>query len=107
VKTELGDDFVPVSAEKGVNVDLLVEKLWKRLNFMRIYLKRPDGEADLEKPLILPAGSTLLDVCKRIHPRFTEGAKYAYVWGSSIKFQGQRVGLDHVPHDRDIVTIVK
>lgn len=107
VRTKLGDDFVPVSAEKGLNIDLLVERLWERLNFIRIYLKRPEGEADLEKPLILPAGSTLLDVCRRIHPRFTQGAKYAFVWGSSIRFPGQRVGLDHVPHDKDIVTIIR
>lgn len=107
VRKKLGDDFVPVSAEKGLNIDLLVEKLWDRLNFIRIYLKRPEGEADLEKPLILPAGSTLLDVCMRIHPKFTQGAKYAFVWGSSIRFPGQRVGLDHVPHDKDIVTIIR
>ncbi len=106
-KKQLGSGFIPISAEKSLNLDLLVQRIWERLNFMRIYLKRPDAEADLEKPLILPAGSTLLDVCKRIHPRFTEGARYAYVWGSSVKFNGQRVGLDHVPQDRDIVTIVR
>ena len=107
VKKQLGDDFVPISAEQGLNLNLLAEKLWQTLNFIRIYLKRPDGKADFEKPLILPAESTLLDVCKRIHPRFTEGAKYAFVWGSSVKFPGQRVGLDHAPHDKDIVTIVR
>ncbi len=106
-KKQLGSGFVPISAEKSLNLDLLVQRIWERLNFMRIYLKKPDAEADLEKPLILPAGSTLLDVCKRIHPRFTEGARYAYVWGSSVKFKGQRVGLDHVPNDKDIVTIVR
>ncbi len=107
VKKELGDDFVPVSAEKGVHIDMLASDIWNTLDFIRIYLKRPDGDADLEKPLILPAGSSLLDVCKRIHPRFTEGAKYAYVSGSSVKFAGQRVSLDHVPADKDIVTIMK
>ncbi len=107
VKKELGDDFVPLSAEKGLNLDLLTEHIWKTLNFIRIYLKRPDGEPDFEKPLILPAGSALMDVCKRIHPRFTEGAKSAQVWGSSVKFPGQRVGLDHIPVDKDIVTIMR
>src|SRR5881397_1785768 len=107
VKKEIGDDFVPIAAEKGANMDQLVEKIWETLNFIRIYLKRPNGEPDFEKPLILPAGSTLMDVCKRIHPRFTEGAKYAYVSGSSVKFTGQRVGLDHVPADKDVVTIMK
>jgi uncharacterized protein len=107
VKKQVGIDFVPVAAEKGLNMGILAERIWETLNFIRIYLKRPDGEPDFEKPLILPAGSTLRDVCKKIHPRFVEGAKYAFVSGSSVKFAGQRVGLDHVPSDRDIVTIMK
>jgi uncharacterized protein len=107
VKKQVGTDFVPVSAEKGLNMELLAERIWETLNFIRIYLKRPDGEPDFEKPLILPAGSTLRDVCKKIHPRFVEGAKYAFVSGSSVKFAGQRVGLDYVPSDRDIVTIMR
>jgi uncharacterized protein len=107
VKKQVGTNFVPVAAEKGLNMDLLAERIWETLDFIRIYLKRPDGEPDFEKPLILPAGSTLRDVCKKIHPRFVEGAKYAFVSGSSVKFAGQRVGLDHVPVDKDVVTIMR
>src|SRR5919108_6265268 len=100
VKKQLGGNFVPVSAEKNMNIEGLVEKLWEKLDFMRIYLKRRDGEPDFEEPLILPAGSTVNDICKKIHPRFSEGAKYALVWGSSVKYPGQRVGLEHVPVDK-------
>ncbi len=107
VKKQLGDDFVPLSAEKDVNLNLLTEQIWKTLDFIRIYLKRPDGDPDFEKPLILPTGSTLMDVCKRIHPRFTEGARMAQVWGTSVKFSGQKVGLDHIPADKDVVTILR
>jgi ribosome-interacting GTPase 1 len=106
-KKQIGRDFVPISAEKGLNMDLLAEKIWETLDFIRIYLKRPDGDADFEKPLILSAGSTLRDVCKKISPRFVEGAKYAFVSGSSVKFTGQRVSLDHVPSDKDVVTIMR
>jgi ribosome-interacting GTPase 1 len=88
-------------------MDLLTERIWETLDFIRIYLKRPDGEPDFEKPLILAAGSTLRDVCKKIHPRFSEGAKYALVSGPSVKYAGQRVGLDHTPVDKDIVTIMR
>src|SRR5882762_4888881 len=107
VKRQVGSDFVPISAEKGLNIDKLTERIWETLDFIRIYLKRPDGEPDFEKPLILPAGSTLRDVSKKIHPRFSEGAKYALVSGRSVKYAGQRVGLDHVPLDKDVVTIMK
>src|SRR5437016_6333038 len=107
VKRQVGTDFVPISAEKGLNIDLLTERIWETLDFIRIYLKRPDGEPDFDKPLILPASSTLRDVCKKIHPRFSEGAKYALVSGQSVKYAGQRVGLDHVPLDKDVVTIMR
>lgn len=33
--------------------------------------------------------------------------KYAWVWGSSVKYQPQRVGLDHILCDEDVVQIVK
>ncbi len=106
VKRELGN-FVPLSAEKDVNLELLREQIWDRLDFIRIYLKPRDRGPDMEHPMILPSGSNLFELCKRIHPKFSEGAKFAYVIGSSVKFEGQRVGLDHVPNDKDIVTIVK
>jgi ribosome-interacting GTPase 1 len=107
VKKQLGSYFVPISAEKGLNIQGLIEGLWETLNFIRIYLKRRDGEPDFDEPLILPAGSTVNDICKKIHPRFSEGAKYALIWGASVKYPGQRVGLEHVPADKDIVTIMK
>lgn len=106
-KKQFSNEFTPISAEKGVNIEQLADEIWKALNFIRIYLKRPDGEPDFEKPLILPAGSALVDVCKRIHPRFAEGAKYAFVSGSSVRFAGQRVSLDHIPADKDVVTIMR
>lgn len=31
----------------------------------------------------------------------------ALVWGSSVKFQPQRVGREHILHDEDVVQIVK
>src|SRR5437879_4557245 len=49
-KKQIGSDFVPISAEKGLNMALLTERIWETLNFIRIYLKRPDGEPDFEKP---------------------------------------------------------
>ena len=33
--------------------------------------------------------------------------KYAWVWGSSVKHQPQKVGKDHVLDDEDVVQIVK
>jgi hypothetical protein len=34
-----------------------------------------------------------------------ENFRYARVWGRSVKFDGQRVGLEHVLEDEDTLTI--
>src|SRR5207245_2257979 len=43
VRKQVGSDFVPISAEKGLNMDLLTERIWETLDFILIYLKRPDA----------------------------------------------------------------
>ena len=33
--------------------------------------------------------------------------RYAMVWGSSVKFNPQKVGIDHQLEDEDVVQIIK
>jgi ribosome-interacting GTPase 1 len=73
--------------------------------FIRIYLKPPGGKPDFDEPLIMRRGCTVADVCKKLHRGMLESFRYAKVWGKSVKYQGQRVGLDHVLEDEDILTI--
>jgi len=102
---ELPDGVIPISAEKRINIDLLKEKIYEKLNFIRIYLKPPGGKADFNEPLIIHRGATISEVCKKLHRGMLESFRYAKVWGRSVRYQGQRVGLDHVLEDEDVVTI--
>jgi len=102
---ELPDGVIPISAEKHINLDLLKEKIYEKLEFIRIYLKPPGGKPDFNEPLIMRRGATIADVCRKLHRGMLESFRYARVWGKSVKYQGQRVGLDHVLEDEDIVTI--
>ncbi|RLI83316.1 GTP-binding protein [Archaeoglobales archaeon] len=102
---ELSDDVLPVSAEKRVNLDLLSKKIYEKLDFIRIYLKPPGGKANMDEPMIVRRGSTVGDVCKKLHRKMYENFKYAKVRGPSVRFDGQRVGLDHILYDGDILTI--
>ncbi len=102
---DLPKDVIPISAEKGINLDVLKEEIFRKLNFIRIYLKPPGGKPDFEEPLIMRRGCTVEDVCRKLHGDMVKNFRYARVWGKSVKYQGQRVGLDHVLEDEDILTI--
>ena len=103
---EYGDRFkiVPVSAKKGINIDVVKDALYELAGVIRVFTKSP-GEEPAYPPIALKKGSTVLDVAKRIHKDFAKNFKYARVWGKSVKFPGQRVGADHVLEDGDIVEI--
>jgi ribosome-interacting GTPase 1 len=49
---------------------------------------------------------TVLDVAHTIHHELAESCRGARVWGRSARFEGQRVGRDHVLEDGDTVEIV-
>ncbi|MEM4702735.1 MAG: TGS domain-containing protein, partial [Archaeoglobaceae archaeon] len=97
-------DAIKISAEKGINLGLLKEEIYRKLRFIKVYLK-PPGEKVSEKPMVLREGARVEDVCRKIHNDFVEKFKYARVWGKSVKFDGQRVGLDHILSDGDIISI--
>lgn len=65
------------------------------------------GETDYKEPMIVQNGSTIGDICNKIHRNMARNFKYGMVWGKSAKFAGQKVGLDHVMSDEDVLTIVK
>lgn len=93
---------IPVSAAEGTNIDRLKEMIWDRLGLMRIYLKKVGKRPDLKEPVIMKRGSTIKDVCLRIHKDFDEHFRFARVWGSS-RFEGQKIGMNYVLSDRDVV----
>jgi hypothetical protein len=107
VKTRVGGGIIPISADQNVNLEELKKEIYGSLRLIKVYLKPRNGSPDFEEPLIITAGSTISDVCKKIHKKIVGEAKYALVSGNSVRFSPQRVGMDHVVEDRDVVTIVK
>lgn len=96
--------LLPVSARTGLNLDKLGELLFRRLGIIRVYTKKPNAEPS-KTPVVLPRGSTVRDLAEHIHSDLIEHFLYAKVWGPSAKYPGERVGLDHVLEDGDIVEI--
>ena len=65
------------------------------------------GETDYKEPLITRDKSTVMDICDKLHRDLKKDFRYALVWGKSVKFGGQRVGINHILQDEDVLTIVK
>lgn len=104
--SKLQYDFVPVSAEGGVNIAALKEEIYKKLDFVRIYMRRRSGETDYKEPMIVRNGSSVLEVCNKVHRNIKDEFRYALIWGKSVKFGGQRVGINHRLMDEDVLTLV-
>jgi ribosome-interacting GTPase 1 len=94
----------PVCAELGKGLPELKDALFKMLDVIRIYSKVPGKDADMKKPFIVPRGSNVMDVARKIHREFAENLKSARVWGSG-KFDGQIVDVEHIVEDGDILEI--
>lgn len=99
-------DAVFISANKQVNVEKLKREIFNKLELIRVYLKPQGRKADLKDPLIIRKDSTVKDVANKLHREFVRNFRHAKVWGSSVKFEGQKVGLDHVLNDEDILRII-
>src|ERR671923_202007 len=101
------NNFIAISADSAINIDVLKEVIYQRLGFIRVYMRPKGRETDFKEPLIIKNGATVEDVCNKIHRNMAKNFRYGLVWGRSAKFAGQKVGLDHKVADEDILTIVK
>jgi ribosome-interacting GTPase 1 len=97
---------VYVAANREVGLSELKEEIFRKLDFIHVFLKPQGQDADMKEPMVIMNGSTIGDLCDRIHRTFRRNFRYATVWGESAKFPGQTVGADHVLMNGDIVTIV-
>lgn len=96
-----------VAAESNIGVESLKDAIYNKLRFIRIYTRRRGEVADLEEPLMMKSGSTVGEVCEALHRDLRKNFRYALITGKSVKHQQQRVGLDHIVQEGDVVYIVK
>ncbi len=107
LKKKIKSEVIEVSANSDINIELLKEKIYEKLKFIRIYMRPKGGETDYKEPLIARDGDTVEDICNKLHRRMKRAFRYGLVWGKSVKFGGQRVGLTHILLDEDVLTIIK
>lgn len=102
-------DSVVISVHMELNLDYLLKKIWDYMGLIRIYTKRRGEAPDLEEPMVLSGqrhGLTIEAACKSISKELLGIFNFALVWGKSTKFNPQRVGLNHVLQDEDVLQVM-
>jgi hypothetical protein len=97
--------MMPVSVVTGRNIDAMKRAIFKRLEVMRVYSQAPGEQANLDRPFVIPIGSSVEDFAGKVHQDFAKNMKSARVWGKSAAFDGQTVSREHVLQDGDIVEL--
>ena len=104
IKQTIAPDLL-ISVSQNINIPELKDLIFDKLNFIRIYTKEVNKEVDMNEPLIMKKGSTIEDVCRKLHKDFVKKFRLAKIWGSS-KFPGQVLKkLNRVVEDNDIIEI--
>jgi len=103
---EKGLNVLTISATTGDGLNELREEIFSQLKLIRIYMKPVGKQTDYDEPLILRAGDSVEDACRKLHRDFKRKFRYATVSGPSAKHDIQKVGLEHTLQDEDILTIV-
>ncbi len=95
-------NFVMISAKTGENVSELREKILIGFGKLRVFTKEP-GKEKSPRPIILEQNSIVVDVAEKIAHGFSKKVIETKIWGPSSKFPGQKVGLNHMLKDLDVV----
>jgi small GTP-binding protein len=95
-----GLPVVTVSVLDDASLARLRVEAWRLTGLIRVHV-RDGGD-----PFALPTGSTVLDVAAAIHSDLVRDFRGARVWGPSARFEGQRVGRDHVVLEGDTIDVL-
>ncbi len=99
-----GYKILPVSTETGEGLDDFTREVFLGLDVVRAYTKTPGKKPDLDSPVYMKRGETVIDFAREIHKDFAENLKFARIWGEG-KYDGQSVNRDHEINDGDIIEL--
>ena len=72
------------------------------MNVIRVYMKEP-GKPISSQPMVLPKGSSVRKVAESIYKGFSKQITETKLTGPSGKFSNQKVGLEHILKDKDVL----
>ncbi|KAG7398500.1 Developmentally-regulated GTP-binding protein 2 [Phytophthora boehmeriae] len=93
----------------ALNFDTLLAKMWDYMGLTRVYTKRRGEAPQFEEPVVLGSerkGVSVQSACMSISKDMLDNFNYALVWGTSTKYNPQRVGKEHMLHDEDVLQVI-
>ena len=67
---------VPISSKEWLNIDELIDVMWKALDLVRVYTKPRGQSPDYSAPVVLKRGkSSIEDFCNAIHKEIAKQLK--------------------------------
>jgi small GTP-binding protein len=100
-----GIRFKTASFSDPTELQALKPDLFALLEKVKVYTKRPGQKPDLNSPLVLKKGATIVDLANDLHKDFAANLKHAKLFGPNAKFEGQRIPQDYALQDNDVVEI--
>lgn len=98
-------EYVSISTLTGRGMEQFGQTVYRLLDIIRIYAKKPHKPADMADPFTLPRGSTVADLAQHIHRDLAEKLKTARAWGAQDIHDGQNVPRDHILSDKEIIEL--
>jgi ribosome-interacting GTPase 1 len=106
LKTLLPKSFeiAAISDNDLPSLENMLAVMFRLLEIIRVYAKKPGKPADMKDPFVLHKGATVADLAELIHRDLAEKLKTARCWGIGVH-EGQNVHKTHVLCDKDIVEL--
>jgi len=100
-------DCLFISVPEGIGTEELKKRIFEKLNFVRIYLRRELGAQPAKDPLICKKGVTIFEAASKISKNLASEIKGAKIKGPSASHPNQLVGLRHQLLDGDDIFFIK
>ncbi len=97
-------EIIPVSSSNNEGFDSIEETIFNKLNKIRVFTRNNVGDIS-ERPIILDKGSTIENAIEVLSKKMLRFFRFARVWGKSAKFDGEKVGLDRILEDGDVIQV--
>lgn len=95
-------NFLLFSSKNPENLEYLKKKIFESFSLVRVYTQEP-GRPPSPDPFIAKPGITVQEMAEKIKKGLSKEIKETKIWGPSSKFPGQKVGLNHILMDKDII----